>query len=549
MIGARTITSLALLAAAIALGAWLGVVSPERLRGLDATAVFWSAVFASLAGTIVFRFLRLHERSAYYFRYSSDEHQWEDETHFAGSGRRQIVTGDNLGDAFDLSPVLRHAIVVALAFLVGLVTFDRRTIDLVASFPRRIAAVGTDTCPAPGETATEARVDPGCFLLRRAFELGYAEDLGPCEPPEAESAEEICTLRQRDEPYLHYAWRLLNDAYAGLRQGARPEAFEQLRDRFERKAGHLESLFDAQRVVVGTEPRASHHLWTNLPAPESWVSEATGGLLGSGRCQDRFRRMPHRPRLREGDAANAGRVLDHVVGQLLFDTRYDAPVGSCRELTIHWDAPPDLCARLAGAPDETLADSGALRPVRSVLERYALAIEVDTLRAESEDPGLAEAAAARVTSLRATPPQRFISFHCYVEEDRTDVSRSSSTLSLDGRAFSIDEIRVPATVPGRTVQVDRYSQVASLLVRGFSYSGLLSNASPAAGAEESSEGLFAGRQGYLAKLEYLDDMDIFLGHDWLLGREDLLAVYPYHSHLQNFVDVFRRRYRRERGRL
>jgi hypothetical protein len=32
-------------------------------------------------------------------------------------------------------------------------------------------------------------------------------------------------------------------------------------------------------------------------------------------------------------------------------------------------------------------------------------------------------------------------------------------------------------------------------------------------------------------------------------REDLLDVYPWHVHLQNFVELFRARYRSERGRL
>ena len=66
---------------------------------------------------------------------------------------------------------------------------------------------------------------------------------------------------------------------------------------------------------------------------------------------------------------------------------------------------------------------------------------------------------------------------------------------------------------------------------------------------ESGEKFFAGRDYALARLDYLADMDIFLGHAWLLEREDLRELYPYHRHLKNYVELFRRQYRAERGRL
>ena len=43
--------------------------------------------------------------------------------------------------------------------------------------------------------------------------------------------------------------------------------------------------------------------------------------------------------------------------------------------------------------------------------------------------------------------------------------------------------------------------------------------------------------------------DLFLGNDWLARRPDLLEVYPYHLHLQNFIEIFRRQYRQHEGRL
>jgi hypothetical protein len=42
---------------------------------------------------------------------------------------------------------------------------------------------------------------------------------------------------------------------------------------------------------------------------------------------------------------------------------------------------------------------------------------------------------------------------------------------------------------------------------------------------------------------------MYLEPGWLADRPDLLEVYPYQRHLSNYVQVFRRQYRRERGRL
>ena len=47
----------------------------------------------------------------------------------------------------------------------------------------------------------------------------------------------------------------------------------------------------------------------------------------------------------------------------------------------------------------------------------------------------------------------------------------------------------------------------------------------------------------------LENVDIFLGNNWVLEREDLLGVYPYHIHLKNYVESFRAEYQESRGRL
>ena len=53
------------------------------------------------------------------------------------------------------------------------------------------------------------------------------------------------------------------------------------------------------------------------------------------------------------------------------------------------------------------------------------------------------------------------------------------------------------------------------------------------GGVSDNTGLLEEPSYLFSRLEMLDNVDIFLGNNWVLEREDLLAVYPYHVHLQN----------------
>ena len=69
------------------------------------------------------------------------------------------------------------------------------------------------------------------------------------------------------------------------------------------------------------------------------------------------------------------------------------------------------------------------------------------------------------------------------------------------------------------------------------------------GAAPGLEASFGSTDFLLTRLYELESIDIYLDPGWLGNRPDLLEVYPYERHLQNFVQVFRRQYRRGRGRL
>ncbi len=149
-----------------------------------------------------------------------------------------------------------------------------------------------------------------------------------------------------------------------------------------------------------------------------------------------------------------------------------------------------------------------------------------------------------------------MSFHCYFEGDAHE--RTARPFTLDGHPFAAEELAVPPSAPDAALYVDRYDAVARLLVSGFHYGRFLSEAAldgtaaAPVGANDPAAGLdgaFGADDFLLTRLYELESVDIYLDPAWLLKRPDLLDVYPYERHLRNYVQMFRRQYRRQAGRL
>jgi hypothetical protein len=327
----------------------------------------------------------------------------------------------------------------------------------------------------------------------------------------------VCTLRQRDEPAAHYAWRLLGGFGTTVSGYLDPAWFGQQKAELVAKLGKLDSIRGAQRQVLSSAPHSAHHVWVTLPDPGT-------GSFGEN-CADRYRELQPRPEPK-GDPA-ASQVFEHVLAQLLFESRYEPPAAYCREVTVHWGAPEDACRRLAKSPDEFLAESGALPTVRAVLDRWRSG-----------------------TQQRALDPRAFVSFSCWVEKPGSATpQRWSAPVKLDGLEFAAEELTVAPSPAGSTLYVDRYEAVASLLTRGFHYGALLSEAALEQGVGEGLEPTFSATDHRLSRLFGLEAVDLYLKPGWISKRGDLLEVYPYQLHLKNYVKVFRGQYRRERGRL
>lgn len=505
------------------------MLSPERLLSRNAEALFFAGLFSVLVGTLMFRFWRLGEKSAQYFRFTSGDALFESEAHFLGGSRARITTGKNQGEAFDLPPWSQQLLCITLALLAGLAAIDSRALGLLDRFARSLTANTTSFCPElEQKPAADDPNAPGCELIRRAYALGYAKDLGDCGVTKARAAAAaVCTLRQRDEPFLHYAWRLLENFGAQAGRYTDSSYFAALKSDFDARVTRLESIRSAQREVLSSAPHAAHHLWTNLPDPGSgaWREES---------CTDRFRYLSHQP-VPTDPAKAPSQVFEHVMAQLLFEGRYEPAAGYCREYHVHWGASEDACRRLAKDPLAFLEEQGALANARAVLDRWKLGHEMEAL--------------GKARSQRELEPGAFLSFGCYVEKAGAAAPRWSSSIELEGQKLAVEELTVAPSAPGATLYVDRYDAVASLLTRGFHYGALLSEAALEQAGGEGLEPSLSRKDFPMSRLFGVEGVDIYLAPSWLAKRADLLEVYPYQLHLRNYVKVFRGQYRRERGRL
>ena len=328
-IGAKTMTALTLLVASAVATTWLGRLRGDYLAQLDIGAGFAIGAFAVLAASAVFHLGRLGQASEHHLRIGR-----------GGSPRVERT------DPFDHLPRRRSAWVrrlrgagllaayIATFLLVGLLTIDNRGVAQLKSVSNALEPSSLQYClEAPQPKAEDPRL-AGCGLLRRAYELGYASDLGPCAPEERAEIAAVCDRRQLDEPYLHYAWRLLQSRRPSLV----PDIVDEIRHslaKVEERRDHLVALLLARRDPIARTPRASHHLFTNLPAPRAGIVPRVVDALDAAACDARTARMPPLLTDIEDDLRASSLVVEHAMGQLLFNPAYPTVVASCREHTIH----------------------------------------------------------------------------------------------------------------------------------------------------------------------------------------------------------------------
>ena len=533
-LGTRSIAAVVLLGGAgYGLGE-AGLYRADYWAQLSPWVAFGAAAFAVLAGTLVLQFWRIGERSEYYVRYG-EKLPFAAETALGPGRRRTLLLGHAAQvEVIDFPPAVQRTMFLAVFLAIGLVTLDNRAIELLRDVPDAFDRRAADFCDPPAPPKVDEAVRPGCKLVERAFKLGYTKSLGSCAPKaeEAERATEVCRRRQHDEPYLHYAWRLLDTRVGEVIAG---DGEPGMIDRFERQKDHLPAMFAATLDSIAMRPRSSHHVFTNLSDPRPSLGDRVERMLEHG-CGARLARMPHWAAMADSPAGRS-LLFEHVLDQLLLNPLYRPTVATCEEVVVHWNAPVNACAQLAADPRGFLEGVDALEDITGMLERRARKVELVALEPPASEP--------------IPPATRVVSLQCLM----FDVAAAPGpvverSIALGGETFVVREARTAPLVADGASQVRLYKAAASLLAPGFGYGRLTSNQAFAVRPEEATlAATFEDPQFLLTKLDLLRDADLFLGNEWLGDRPDLLAVYPYHVHLQTFVEVFRRQYREHRGRL
>lgn len=600
MIGIKSVIASALAAAAIGIGVWRGVYGAEHFVHLSAESAFAIGVFASVCAALVgFGWRpRLRSRTAIAVR----------------DGRPAIV--DDAVAPRELPALAQRAALVIVFATIALGTLGNEATARIGSVPADLTKPSrAEYChpeapvepePEPEPEQLPPQVDQaGCALVKRAYALGYAKSLGTCAPKtvtiapvkKAAKVVEVCTRRQLDEPFLHYAYRKVVettsdaapvDAMSARIRGVRTR-LDYTRD----------LLADIKHAVTGT-PHASHHIWIDLPDPHPHTFGQR--FTGHPPCSTYYADLPLWPAWDATTPAN--RVFEHVFGQLLFATRFGT-TASCSDFTIHWGAASDACTRLAADPAGFLADEGAMSSIHDVLDR-----RVRQLAMREMAGVLGEAA-----TLPEPPPARAVtSVSCLMFDGVKPVV--AKAIIVEGQELALREVHAAPIVAAGAGPIEVYEAVA-LLLGGNRYAGASSGRrvdgttavegggddsgsgsgsasgpgsgsasgpgsalgsgsasasgpgsasasgsdasagapsippapTPTAKIETASSIEIADSEFRLLALEPLVDADPFLGNAALLDRADLVAVFPIEQHLHAFIDAFRRVYLPQRGRL
>lgn len=534
-IGAKSLAALGVATAAAGIAGARGLLSASYLTRLSGPSCFFVGLFAAVAAALVARGWRPDRpsRAAVTMR-----------------GGRPVI--EQAPAPRELPAVLQRALLSLVFACIGLGAFTNQASARLTALPDTLGTPSKseycideepEKAAKPAAPAVEPEVQ-GCALIKRAYKLGYAKSLGACAPknveaaaaPEEKKASAPCELRQLDEPFLHYTWRLLAQRGDQLSGVAPVDYVSDGVSDFRTKLDYADSLVSAQAQAVEATPHASHHLFTNLPAPraQSWIES----LLHPDDCAARWAALPIWPQV-SGDHAPS-RLVEDVFGQLLFGHDFGPTPGNCTEQIIHWNMPADACARLAKDPTGFLAAHGALEPVEEVLARRQSKLAIRRMQSALDRPALGNP---------PPPADHVVSLQCFVVDPAGDGQVTSTDVVIDGETIPVRTLRAPEPVPSGAGPLDVYQHLAALLAGG-GYSGPTGEtAIETIGHEPPQPGSLSHESFRLARIDELVAADPFLGIRWPLDRPDVVQVYPFRAHLAEFVDSFRSRYYAQRGRL
>lgn len=536
--------------------------SVEQIRALSAAAAFCISFFTVLAATLTYRLLQLNQPSQTYFRWISPSGvKWTAEQTVLQIGKYALLIGRTSQNVFtDYPPFVMRALIVGLWVIISIICFNARSVDLIFDTPRKLINAGARYCPVEDPLEAKTEKKPGCELIYRAFELGYVKDLGTCAPDKKEEKLELCTLRQVDEPYLHYSWRHFMMVLDGVRRSfSKGHLIENHKNAFDAQIKHIDTLAGRLTHIVRSAPKASHHIFTNLPPPQGMISYYWNEWFRPNDCMSRYRTLPHTIDIAPDEDRAASRIFDHVYGQMLFNPKYDDIAGDCKEYKIHWNSPVDSCEQLSRDPIQFIKSMGIEKDIQVVLNRVDEAkdfarlheklSELDVFSTAPPKAILARNDSGELKPRAEVSPETVISFQCFMKADK------EGGLMSQERVFKYNNLEFKARdvqffLKPHRIHVDMYKAFSQAMAEGFSYIGYLSHEGQgqANGWRVTAES-FAKNEYPLSQLEYLKGADIFYANEWLQEREDLLEVYPYYHHLYHFIKLFRQQYRMQRTRI
>ena len=477
-------------------------------------------------------------------------------------------------------------ICVVILFNIALVTLDNSGFQKLKTLPSEFETAETEFCPPEDEDIDSTSVPEGCELIIRAHKLGYAKDLGICDPQKIDPGKmQVCQKRRLDEPYLHYMSRLFFASVEKQKEFFKNNEIKKVQDKLELQVNNFETLRDYQAYAISAAPRASHHIWTDLPYPQHYIIQKYREYLDPNYCIEHFQKQTNTITLAKDDERKNSKLMEHVYGQLLFNPKGQLTVGFCKEYKIHWNAAPDVCERLEKNPATVLEDEGVLPEVNLVLRRHDIANSLLSLEESIRDiesinkdvatkTDNAKDNARPVTDEKESEKKKskidvkskiakskqqirkkneLVSFQCFMQATTPNQHNKTGKFNYTNTDFTVTTRYFPLKENYGESQISMYNEFSKVLESRFHYSQLSSRSDvkiEGLSSDASDNEKYLEEPTYLfSRLDILKNVDIFLGNSWVLEREDLLGVYPYHVHLQNYVNTFRAKYQERHGRL
>lgn len=504
-----------------------GSLNALQLESLNPALTLIVGFLAATLSGVMYRGFNLAQRSTTSIHIRKEgEREFGSYLFSAGSWNVYLIRDPSIY-CFEFSPPTLRILVFIAFMLMGSLSFGFHELSLLGRVGQMHLLGKARYCPMPEAPQVEQTIRPECRLIYRAFELGYAKDLGKCAKNE-DKKPEFCELQMPDEPDLHYSYRVLRRSIAGffndLKQQDTAKVQSELKASFEK----FDPLLNDYLAKVNSEPQAAHVLMTNLPNPRGTVSNKLHTLSAS-QCREIYRDMPNKgPEI--ATMQDAGAAFQHALGHLLFDTSYPLTVARCEEFEILWNVPEEQCAEMQKNPEATIAKLGIEPRFSRVLEFIA--------RKKQIQP-----------KLKYRKSSEFLSVNCLTAGNGKPQARNEQ-ISFSNQPVSFRWVTVPTATPTDLSQVDVFKAVARMLAPGFNYSHFQSKASFNTDPSKDVSAESMNGEGFdLSRLGNLRDADVFLGAPWLVSRADLMEIYPFHLHLRHFVESFRKHYRKARGRV